>query len=299
MWVYLGIISCLFLGLYDICKKHSLQLNAVMPVLLFSTICGFLTLLPLAFGSHANPELMQSWNTCVSLPDWQGALLLLVKAIIMTSSWILTYYALKHLPISIVTPIRASGPVWTLLGAILLFGEHPNAMQWAGLSVIFISYYIFSLIGRQEGIHFHRNKWVLFIFLATLIGTISTLYDKLLIQRLGYGPVQVQFWTQGWVVILLGLITLFAWYPNRKKDPFRWRSTIPLIGILLALADFAYFRAVNDQDALIAILSVLRRSSALVSFFFGAVLFKDLNKRKKAMALIGVLAGVILIVLAQ
>lgn len=299
MWVYLGLISCVFLGFYDICKKHALQHNEVMPVLFISTLSGLLTMMPLAVASWTHPDLMQSGNMYLSFPSGPAALLLLLKASIMTLSWVLAYYALKHLPISIVTPIRASAPVWTLIGAILLFGEKPAPLQWAGMAVIFVSYYIFSLIGRAEGIHFHRSKWVFYIFLATLVGTCSSLLDKQLIQRLGYGPVQVQFWAQAWIVLLLAIVNLVMWVPKRKELPLRWMPSIPLIGVLLALADFAYFRAVSDQSALIAILSILRRSSVVISFVFGAVMFKDLNKRKKAMALAGVLAGVALIVLAQ
>ena len=69
-----------------------------------------------------------------------------------------------------------------------------------------------------------------------------------------------------------------------------------MIGILLAVADGSYFVAVGDSDALIIILSVLRRCSVVISFAFGAVLFREVNKRKKAWVLGGILAGVLLIV---
>jgi len=47
----------------------------------------------------------------------------LIKAVIVLSSWISGYFALKHLPLTITGPIKASQPVLTLLGAMLLFGE--------------------------------------------------------------------------------------------------------------------------------------------------------------------------------
>ena len=222
-----------------------------------------------------------------------------LKAVIVSVSWVLAYFAMKHLPISLFSPIRASGPAWTLLGAVLFFHERPLPMQWAGIAVIFCSYYAFSVIGQKEGVVFHRSRWILYIFLATLIGSISTLYDKYLIQQLGYTPMLVQFWFAFYNVALLGPFTVCVWLPKRKQyTPFEWRWSVPAIGLLLIAADFVYFNAVKNHDALIVILSLLRRSSVVVSFAVGAFIFGDVNRRGKAWALAGVLAGVILIVLA-
>ena len=34
MWIYLGLLAALFLGLHSLCKKHGLQGNEAFPVLL-------------------------------------------------------------------------------------------------------------------------------------------------------------------------------------------------------------------------------------------------------------------------
>lgn len=299
MWITLGLISSLLLGIYDVCKKQALNHNAVLPVLFFSVVFGFLPMPFFLAGSRLAPELMQQIHCYVPDATLSQHVHLLLKSTIVSTSWVLAYFAMKHLPISIVSPIRASGPVWTLVGALLIFHERPVPMQWAGMAVVFIFYYIFSLIGREEGVHFHRSKWVLFIFLATFIGTFSTLYDKYLLQQLGYTPMLVQFWFAFYNVVLLGLFTAIFWWPRRAAfTPFEWRWSIPLIGLLLITADFVYFNAVRDPDALIVVLSILRRSSVLVSFLAGCFLFKDVNRRKKAWALAGVLVGVLLIVLS-
>jgi bacterial/archaeal transporter family protein len=299
MWITLGLISSLLLGLYDVCKKHSLSHNAVLPVLFLSVVFGFLPMPFFLAGSRLAPEAMQQIHCYVPVATFSEHWHVFIKAFIVSTSWVLAYFAMKHLPISIVTPIRASGPVWTLIGALLIFHEQPSLQQWIGMAIVFSSYYIFSLLGRQEGIHFHRSKWILFIFLATFIGTFSTLYDKYLFQKLRYTPMLVQFWFAFYNVVLLGLFTAVFWWPRRAEfTPFEWRWSIPLIGLLLIASDFAYFNSVHDPDALIVVLSILRRSSVVVSFAAGCLLFKDVNRRKKGWALAGVLAGVILIVLA-
>ncbi len=299
MWITLGLISAVLLGLYDICKKHALNHNAVLPVLFLSTVAGFVPMLVFLAGSRLAPDFMLHMNCYVPAATLPEHLHILIKAGIVSVSWVLAYFAMKHLPISLFSPIRASGPAWTLLGAVLFFHERPLPMQWAGMAVIFCSYYAFSVIGQKEGVVFHRSRWILYIFLATLIGSISTLYDKHLIQQLGYTPMLVQFWFSFYNVMLLGAFTACAWWPKRKEyTPLEWRWSIAFIGLLLIAADFVYFNAVKNPDALIVILSLLRRSSVVVSFAVGVFLFGDVNRRGKAWALAGVLAGVILIVLA-
>jgi transporter family protein len=299
MWIYLGLISAVLLGLYDVCKKHALSGNAVLPVLFLSTVAGFI---PVAFfmaGSRLSPETMQAIHCYVPDATLSQHLHILLKAAIVSTAWVLAYFAMKHLPISIFSPIRASDPMWTLIGAVLLFHERPLPMQWAGITVIFACYYAFSVIGQKEGVVFHRSKWILFIFVATLIGSVSGLYDKYLIQKLGYTPMLVQSWFSFYNVILLGSLTACLWWPKRREyTPFQWRWSIPSIGLLLLAADFVYFNAVQNPEALIVILSLLRRSCVVVSFLIGAAVFGDVNRGRKAWALAGLLVGVILIVLA-
>lgn len=287
----------LFLGVYDICKKHALKENAVLPVLFYANLASSVLAGLVLLGSAWFPDAMDSFGFLLRPLPAVAHGQLFIKAVIVSTSWILAYFAMKHLPISIVSPIRASGPVWTLLGAILLFHESPSLLQWLGMAVIFASYFAFSLIGRDEGIEFFRSKWILFIFLATLIGTCSTLYDKWLIQFQAYSAVQVQVWYILYLMVIFSVYLGALWWPQRKRStPFVWRWSIPFIGILLFLADLAYFIALTDSSSLIIILSILRRCSVLVSFFAGALLFREVNTRKKAWGLFGILIGVLLIV---
>jgi len=299
MWIYLGLISAVLLGLYDISKKHALNHNAVLPVLVLSTVAGFVPMLVLMIATWWRPEVMQEVGLWI--PPATPALHLhaLAKAGIVSTSWVLSYFAMKHLPISLSTPIRSSGPVWTLLGAVLLFHERPSSMQWLGMATVFVSYYLFSTMGRKEGVVFHRSPWIFSMFAATMVGSISTLYDKHLLQQLGYAPLLVQFWFSFYNMVLLTLFTAVVWWPRRASfTRFQWRWSVALIGLLLIAADFVYFHAVKDPEALIVILSLLRRSSVVVSFAVGAAIFGDVNRRGKAWALGGVLLGVILILLS-
>jgi transporter family protein len=208
----------------------------------------------------------------------------------------LAYFSMKHLPISIFSPIGASGPAWTLIGAMLVFGERLTALQWVAFGVLFVSYYIFSVVGSREGIIFHTNKWVIFLFMAVLLGAASSLYDKFLIQTLGYSAFAVQVWFILYMAPVLGLALMVFWFPRRARyTPFEWRWSIPLIGVVLAIADFAYFKAIGCAGTLISLLTAVRSGSAVVSFLAGAVMFREVRIRQKAVALVGVLLGVFLL----
>ena len=298
MWVLLGLISAFFLGIYDIAKKWSLNDNAVIPVLFFATLTSALIFIPLLATSYISPDFSQHQNWYIPIQDQTAHLHFMLKAVIVGTSWILAYFALKNLPITIVTPIRASSPMWTLLGALLIFNEQFTILQWAGIVVTILFYYVFALAGKKEGIHFANNKWIYMIILATMIGAGSSLYDKFLLAR--YDRLAVQAWFSVYMVLYYLPILFLFWYPRRKKStPFQWRHSIVLIGILLVLADFAYFYSLSFEDSLIGVLTPLRRSSVVVSFLIGARIFKDTNLKAKWYALLGILLGIFLIYLGS
>jgi transporter family protein len=300
MWLYLGIFSAVFLGLYDITRKHALHGNAVLPVLFFATLAEALLLLPVAVLSPLLPEPMTRLGLFIPQFGLAAHLLFFSKAIIVAALWMLAYFSIKHLPISIYSPIGASAPAWTLVGAMLIFGERLTAVQWAAFGVLFVSYYIFSVVGSREGIVFHTNKWVIFLVIAVLLSAVSSLFDKFLIQKLGYPPVAVQVWFMLYMVPILGFAVIAFWWPGRAiHTPFQWRWIIPLIGVLLAIADVAYFRAIGCEGTLISLLAAVRSSSVVVSFLAGAVFFSEVRILQKSFALVGVIAGVFLLSLSH
>lgn len=298
MWALSGIIAAVLLGIYDVFKKTSLNNNAVIPVLLISVASSAFIYIPFIAGSEINPELFQSLNLYIPRPTPHEHLLVFLKAVIVLSSWILAFFAIKHLPLTIVTPIRATGPLWTLIGALIIFSEQLNGFQWIGISITLLFFYLFSTTGKLEGIHFRSNKWVLLIILATLLGSASGLYDKYIVSSTN--RLIVQAWSGIYQLLLMVVIFLSLWFPNRKKtSPFKWRWSIPLIGIFLVLTDFFYFYALSYPDALISILSGIRRSGVIVSFLFGAIFLHENNIRRKSIFLVGILAGVLFMVLGS
>ncbi|MCW3804953.1 DMT family transporter [Plebeiibacterium marinum] len=294
MWWLLAVISALFLGIYDVVKKVSVNNNAVLPVLLVSSISSAIIYIPIWVVSHFNiiPTTHDFYIPSITLAE-HGKLFL--KSMIVVTSWIFSFFALKHLPLTIVSPIRATGPLWTLVGAIIIFQEQLSTYQWIGIVITLAFFYMFSIAGKTEGISFRNNKWIWFIILGTLFGAVSGLYDKYLLRHINRMAVQCYF--TFYQVILFVPIVLTLWWPKRKENsPFIWRWSIPLIGIFLLIADFFYFYALQNPDSMISIVSALRRGSVIVAFAFGAYLFKEKNIKTKSIYLGGILVGIALLI---
>ena len=289
MWVSFILISALLLSFYDISKKHSVNNNAVMPVLFLATLCGsvgFIAVLALA------GKLQAAWD--ISLAAFGFVAL---KSLIVSASWVFVYYAMRALPISLAAPIRASAPLWTLCGAMVLFGEIPRPVQALGMAIIFAGYWMFSVAGKMEGIRFSRHPGVFCAFAGTLLGAGSALYDKYLLRSYGLERNTLQLWFTLDLSVILGLCLFVQRLAGLQRTRFEWRWTIPLVGLLLMAADWFYFGALSQEGVAISVLSLIRRSNVVLSFSLGALLFHECNLRTKAVALVAVLLGVAILCL--
>ena len=105
-------------------------------------------------------------------------------------------------------------------------------------------------------------------------------------------PMFVQSWFNFYQMIIMSIICGLIWYPKRNQStPFHWSWAIPLISIFICIGDFAYFTSLNDPDSMISVVSLVRRSSVIISFACGAIIFKERNLRAKAIDLALILLG--------
>lgn len=299
MWLLLAFCSAALLGFYDVFKKKSLNNNAVLPVLALNTLFSSLIFLPFILLSHFAPQTLQ--GSLFYVPDlggWEVHKFILLKSLIVLSSWTFGYFGMKHLPLTIVGPINATRPVMTLVGAMLIFGERLNLYQWIGVFMAVISFFMLSRSGKKEGIDFKHDRWIWFVVLAAVLGAVSGLYDKYLMGR--FNNMQVQAWYNIYQLFMMGGVLMFLWWPKRKTStPFRWDWCIILISVFLSAADFVYFYALSMEDSMISIVSMVRRGSVVVSFLFGAMMFHEKNLRSKAIDLLLVLIGMFFLYLGS
>lgn len=298
MWLILAFVSASLLGFYDVFKKMALKGNAVIPVLFLNTLFCTLIFLPFIVGS-ATGHIQQGTLFYVEQCGWHVHRYIVLKSCIVLSSWVFGYFAMKHLPITIVGPINATRPVMVLTGAMLVFGEQLNAWQWAGVLLAIVSFFMLSRSGKKEGIDFGHNRWVYCLVLAAVCGAVSGLYDKYLMAPVEQGGVGlsrmvVQSWYNIYQCITMFAMMMLLWWPKRHSTtPLHWHWSIVFISVFLSAADFVYFYALSQPDAMISIVSMVRRGSVIVSFLFGAAVFREKNLRGKVVDLLLVLLGMV------
>lgn len=292
-WIVASLVSAVFLGCYDLFTKHAVRDNAVLPVLFLANVCSASIWLALMATHAIVPSLLPANFAVTPLSALQHGQLVL-KSTIVALSWVCSYFAVKHLPVSIASPIRATGPVWTLIGALSVLGERPSWIEIVGVTITLGSFVGLSIAGRAEGIHFHRNQWIGWLLAGTLLGAISGLYDKFLLGHAGFTAATVQAWFSIYLALLflpLAVGWKLRWWPRHE---FHWRWSVPLVSLALLVCDFIYFTALRDPEALVSVVAGLRRGSILVAFAGGLLFFGEGNGRRKLPAVAGVLVGIVL-----
>ena len=298
MWLILAFMSAAFLGIYDSLKKKALKDNAVIPILFLNTLFSSLIFLPFIVLS-ASTEVLDGSIFHVGNGGWEVHKFIVLKALIVLSSWVLGYFGMKHLPLTIVGPINATRPVMVLVGALLFFGERLNVWQWIGVSLAVISFLLLSRSGKKEGIDFKHNNWIVMIVGAAVLGAVSGLYDKFLMAPeseggVGLDRMMVQSWYNIYQCFMMLAMLMLLWWPKHKETtPFHWDWAIIGVSVFLSTADFVYFYALSIPTAMISIVSMVRRGSVIVSFLCGAMFFHEKNLKAKAIDLALVLLGMI------
>lgn len=298
MWTVLAFVSALCLGFYDISKKIALRENRVVDVLTISVCVSSLFLsIPLIF-SRLCPEMMLGTHFYVPSLDGTAHAYTILKSIIVLSSWFFGYISLKHLPISVVSPMQATRPMWTLVGALLLFNERLNGWQWVGILLAIGSIFVFSFRRKTISNALSTNNKYYYICLAFAIisGACSGLYDKYLMRQYDHNAVQVYY------TFYQAIMMLIAWAIfNRKNIKYQISNlrfikrigVIVLISLFLIVSDNVYMLALRDPDSMIAVVSTIRRGGAVIGFAYGLLFLKEPDPVRKLCCMGGILAGLV------
>jgi len=296
MWTFLAFISALCLGFYDISKKIALRDNRVVDVLTISVCVSSLVLSVPLLLSRLYPEAMIGTYAYVPTMDLKAHLFTLLKSVIVLSSWVFAYISLKHLPISVVSPMQATRPMWTLIGALLIFQEHLNTFQWIGILLAIGSIFVFSFKKPANRSTQTDKRYYICLALAILIGSCSGLYDKYLMRQYDHNAVQVYY------TLYQAVMMLITWaIMNRKNlqssihnlQSIKKIGVIVLISLFLIISDNVYMLALRDPDSLIAVVSTIRRGGAVIGFAYGLLFLKEPDPWRKVLCMTGIMAGLV------
>lgn len=295
MWLWLAIGSAFLLGFYDVAKKKASYANSVLNVLLYATGIATVCFIPLILSSLFGWGLGDGTPLQMMKGTPKDHLLLILKSLIVTSSWISGLIGLKHLPITTAGTIKASRPVFVLLGSVLIFAERPNALQWTGILIAIFALYLLGRSSKKEGIDFSKNKWIFWMFFAVFSGVASALLDKKMMTWMT--PMFTQSWCNFYITVILALMTMvLAATHSEFYSKFHWDWNIFLIALFLTVSDFLYFYSLSVPGSMLSVISMIRRSSVIITFICGAIFFKEGRLKEKGVALIVLLAAMAILV---
>lgn len=292
MWATLGVCSAVLLGLYDAAKKQTLKTNGVLTVLLVVTALSTLFVSPF-----------------FKLGTGEDYLKLALKAVLVSVSWISGMAALKRLPLTVVSTVKGSRPMFVVLFSILLFGERLSLWQWIGVGLVFLSLYLTGRTSRGDGPENVRMTGFMWMGISVISGVASALYDKTLLMDME--PMFVQCWTNLFITILLALClagqNLIAGALKaggkpgllKAEPPLKWDWWLLVIAVLITEADALYFFALKEPDALLSVLSTIRRGSVVVTFICGVLFFKEKNAKSKSLTMLVMITGVLILLFAK
>jgi len=195
--------------------------------------------------------------------------------------------------------------MWTLIGALLIFGEHLNGWQWTGV-MLAIGSIVLSAVKKPKTADFigekqtwSDKKYYICLALAILIGSCSGLYDKYMMRRYDHNAVQVYY------TFYQALMMLVVWMIHSKRhsqpthQPFSLTAILPvvLISVFLVISDNVYMLALQDPDSMIAVISTIRRGGTVIGFAYGLIFLKEKDPWKKVFCMLGILAGLVCLAL--
>ena len=235
----------------------------------------------------------------VSLAQAAGALPLLLLLAVGSGGLQIAYFltlqrGYRRGDVSIVYPLaRGSGPLLSVIFAIILFGEHPSGWALVGAGLVIVGVVVIGLAGGRG--RFHANRagilWGLLVG-VTIAG--YTLWDAnaVVTQKL---PPLGYFW-------ITVVVQLIAFAPFALRQP---RYTIALakqhwaaalvVGILSPLAYVLILFAFTLAP--VALVAPAREVSVVLVALGGWLLFKEPHPVQRILGALVVLGGVTLLAL--
>ena len=298
MWLWAAVGSAILLGFYDVFKKDASSHNGVLHILLHATALSTLFLMPFILSSLFGWGIGNGTVFEMQRGTAHEHLLVFVKAMIVSVSWITGLMGLKNLPITTAGTIKASRPVFVLLGSILIFGERLNLWQWVAIIIAMFALWLLGYTSKKEGVDFARNKWIFCMWVAVFTGVISALMDKHLMASMK--PMFVQSWCNFYIVLIMAVIVLAGRFGHSKYyQPYHHDWAVWLIAIFITASDFLYFLSLSSPGSMLSVVSMLRRSSVIITFICGALFFKEKNLRSKGIAMLILLGAMAILVFSS
>lgn len=278
-WVFLTLVYGLLKGAREIVKKESLKKSSVVEVLFFYTLFAFLMCIPA--------------SSDIALIDFKYLPAIFIKSLVIFIAWILSFRAIKSLPISIYGILDLSRVLFATLLGILVLRETVTRNQVIGLVLVAAGLILLKRrkSDEAEGI---KPLVVILALISCMLNAVSGLLDKILTHYVT--PSQLQFY------YMLFLSLLYLLYLIVDRSEVNIKSSVKnywiwLLAIMFVIADKALFVANADANSKITIMTLIKQSGCIITILAGKFIYKERNMLHKFICAAVIIAGIMIAVL--
>lgn len=284
MWIWLVLLYGVLKGCREICKKKALETSSSVEVLLIYTLVSFLMVCPDAKNAMGMPPVFY--------------LLVALKSFIIFLAWILSFVAIKKLPLSMYGVLDLSRVLFATLLGITVLGERLGPIHVIGLILVCAGLLLLKFkpvyeknkqeIGKEKK---YAASIVIVALISCMLNSLSGLMDKILLKDINSS--QLQFWYMLFLSILYIVYALIG----RQKISLKRALTnkwIWILAIMFVVADRALFIANEMPESKVTVMTLIKQSGAIVSILAGKFIFKEKNVTHKLICAGIIIVGIVL-----
>lgn len=226
--------------------------------------------------------------------------LVLLTALTAAGGFLLTAKALKHMDISIISPLRNFSPAFTAFFAIILLSEQLNPMHITGIGTLIFGSYVLEVNFKKHDLFtpfkkIASSKYVHLLFLSMVFYGMSSVAGKYALSFAD--PITLLFLLQLFISIIF-VVYMLIWRAGATDIKAGFKRAgwlIVIIAVLTVSYRVLQWKAMEIQY--VSLVIPIKRLSTLFSTVIGGELFHEEGLAQKAVACLIMIAGATLIAL--
>ncbi|RMF56208.1 hypothetical protein D6745_00085 [Candidatus Woesearchaeota archaeon] len=286
LWLIFALGSAFFAAAASIIQKkalikeHAMEFSAVL-ALINAVISLFL--LPFVDFNISTMNLL--W---VYLASWLG-----------TVAFLHTARAIRHMQISLASPMLNFGPAFSAILAAFILGEKLVLYQWLGIILLVIGAYVLEIDHKFSDLiePFRRiksSKYIHFIFFALLLYGFSSIIDRYVVTH-GVSPISYIFFAH--IFIAINFFVLLNVMYDGVKGIIHGLSKmgIPILLVSLFTLTYRFFQIKAVSMTFLALVVSIKRTSTILATLIGGELFHEEGLILKLVACAIMVVGAVLV----
>ena len=216
-----------------------------------------------------------------------------LKSLVIFIAWILSFRAIKQMPVSLYGVIDLSRVVFASALGILVLREELTLTVIIGSVLVCIGVL---LCERRKNLKDEKVsfKIVAFTMISCLCNAISGVMDKVLTKHVN--STQLQFW------YMLFLVLYYIIYIIVTREKIQFKSALKnywiwILAIMFVIGDKALFIANRMPESRVTVMTLVKQSCCIVTILAGKFIFKEKNIAYKLVCAGIIITGIVIAVL--